>query len=201
VSLKRSRSVRAFSLVELMVVMAIIGLTLTFAAPAFREMRKAAAMRNATRELRSIFHLTRMRAVSRSRHCAVKFRLAGGEWQYAIHDDGDGDGVRNNDITSGVDPIVAPMRPVLLGIGDARIGIPFKGTTDPDSGAPLLTSDSPVRFNVSTLCSFSPTGTGTPGTVFVTDGDVEVGAVRVVGATGRIRTMRFNRTTGKWENR
>jgi len=189
------------SLVELLAVVAIIGLFVMVSTPNFLAMRRQSGMRAATKELRGIFHFARSRAIARGRNCAVKFRYLAGEWCYAIYDDGDFDGVRNDDITSGIDPVVLPFTKVLPGIEPTRIGIPLAGTRDPDTNEPLLATDSPVRFNASTLCSFSPAGSGTAGTLFLTDGQTDVGAVRVYGATGRIRTQMFNHARGAWESR
>lgn len=190
-----------FTLIELLVVIVIVGLFLSVSIPHFHSMRRQAGMKAATKQLRGVITLTRSRAIARGRHSAVKFKLIAGEWCYAIYDDGDFDGVRNDDITAGIDPLAVPFTKALPGIEPLRIGLPAWGTKDPDTNDPLTAADSPVRFNASTLCSFSPAGSGTPGTVFLTDGLTDVGAVRVFGATGRVRSQMFNRARGKWENR
>ncbi|MEO8216504.1 MAG: prepilin-type N-terminal cleavage/methylation domain-containing protein [Acidobacteriota bacterium] len=190
-----------YSLVEILSVVAIIGTLSVIAMPAFFNLRKQQAVNAATSEIRGILHRVRSRAIARGSNSAVKFVVLGGTWHYAIYDDGDGDGVRNADITSGVDRLVAPPQPVLHAIGFARIGIPVRGVKDVDSATILHSTDSPVRFGVSTLCSFSSMGSGTPGSVFLTDGDERGTIVRVFGASGRIRVMRFNRGTNQWEDR
>jgi prepilin-type N-terminal cleavage/methylation domain-containing protein len=196
------RARRGYSLIELLTVVAIVGLFVAVSTPHFLSLRRQAAMRAATKEIRGVIQKTRARAITRSRNSAVKFQLFGDEWRYAIYDDGDFDGVRNDDIAKGIDPVVIPFTPVLPGAGRVRIGLPAAGARDPDTNKLLVPSkDSPVRFNASTLCSFSPAGSGTPGTVFLTDGHTDIGAVRVFGATGRIRSQMFNRATGKWESR
>lgn len=192
---------RGVTLIELLMVVAIIGLFLLVSTPHFLSLRRQAGMRAATKELRGVISFARSRAIARGAHCAVKFKLIAGEWSYAIFDDGDFDGVRNDDINAGIDPVARPFTKVLPGLEPLRIGIPLLGARDPDTNAALTASDSPVRFNASTLCSFSPNGSGTPGTVFLTDGVSDVGAVRVFGATGRVRTQMFNRARGRWESR
>ena len=190
-----------YSLVEILTVVAIVGAFAAVATPAFFKLRKQQSVTVATNEIRGILHVVRSRAVARGSNSAVKFIMLGGTWHYAIYDDGDGDGVRNADITSGVDRMVVPPRPVLHAIGFARIGIPVLGVKDPDSARTLHATDSPVRFGSSTLCSFSGMGSGTPGSLFLTDGEEHGTIVRVFGATGRIRVMRFNRGTNQWEDR
>ena len=56
-----------------------------------------------------------------------------------------------------------------------------------------------MQFNRSTICSFSPTGSATPGTVYITDGAGQLFAVRVAGASGRVRTLRYNGARRRWD--
>ena len=192
--------VPGFSLVELLIVVAITAITAAIALPAFFSLRKRAAMGSASRELRMIFDSVRDRAMIQGRNSALKFRYQNGQWVYAIYDDGDWDGVRNDDILAGVDTLVSPPRPVLQVEAAARIGLPLSAVNDPDSGLLLIPGDaSPVRFNSSTLCSFSPDGDCTPGSIFLTDGLDYAAMVRVSGAGGRIRLLLFNRVTGRWD--
>jgi len=199
--MKGSRStIRGHSLVELLVVVAIVGLTAAIALPAFFDIRKRAAVGSASRELRMIFDSVRSRAITQGRNSALKFRFERGQWVYSIYDDGDWDGVRNDDIASGIDRQVSPSRPVLQVEAAARIGLPLSAVTDPDSRRLLIAGEaSPVRFNSSTICSFSPEGDCTPGSIFLTDGLDHAAMVRVSGSTGRIRLLLFNRSTGRWD--
>jgi type II secretory pathway pseudopilin PulG len=187
-------------LIELLVVMAIIGLTVGVATPAFLTLQRRGATRAAATELRTIFHSTRLRAIARARHSGVKFTKSAAEWYYAVYDDGDGDGVRNDDIASGVDRCVTWPRRVLTDARVAFIAVPPFTLKDPD-GDPLGPASSPVQFNKSTLCSFSPLGAATPGTIYISDRVGEVYALRVYGATAKIRTVRYNPGTKKWEAR
>src|SRR5690349_6421617 len=111
----RSRAVskhrdRGFSFLEVLSVVAIAGVILLAALPAFSSMRRRAAVRSAAAELRSILHLTRSRALALSTNAGVKFIEQVGIWKYAIYDDGDRDGIRNDDIKAGVDPVFQPVR-------------------------------------------------------------------------------------------
>ena len=55
----------------------------------------------------------------------------------------------------------------------------------------------PIRFNRSDLASFGPLGTGTPGSLYLTDGRRLV-VVRVLNRTGRVRTLAWDRNTDTW---
>ena len=56
----------------------------------------------------------------------------------------------------------------------------------------------PIRIGPTNLLSFTPSGTATPGTIYVRSQDDEQLAVRVVGATARTRVMRYVRETRVW---
>ena len=86
-----------FTVVETLVVLAILGMTASIATPAFITINRHRAARAATSEIRAIFHLARSRAVTQARHAGVKFTKSGGEWFYAVYEDGDGDGIRNGE--------------------------------------------------------------------------------------------------------
>ncbi len=197
----RRDSSRGLTLIELLTTIAILGLVVTLTVPAFQNYRRRAAVRAASVELRSIFRLVRSRAVAHSRYAAVKFRQNGDRWVWSVYEDGDWDGVHNDDIRRGVDRCVGPPRVLLEGIADVAIALPSFPLPDPDTGRVLRPGTSPVRFGRSTLCSFSPRGAGSSGTIFLTDGHQMCAAVRVYGPTARVRTERYDIATGRWEAR
>ena len=192
---------RGTSLPELLTVFAIIGLISLVAIPALSSIHRRKVTRAAAAEIRGIFALTRSQAIARARNVAIKFTQAGSDWQYATYVDGNGNGVRNADIASGKDRMVLPWRKVLQGSGIGRIGFPTYSVPDPDTGKAVPPHASPVRFNQSTLCSFSPIGESTNGSIFLTDGSDNVAMVRVYGLDSRIRLFTFDRATGKWTKR
>jgi prepilin-type N-terminal cleavage/methylation domain-containing protein len=191
------RTRNGYTLIELLIVVAIIGLFVGIVAPAWVTMQRRAALRNASGQLRGIFNLARSRAAMRGMSSGVKFFEAGGEWRFAIYDDGDGDGVRNDDIDRRVDRRVTLPRRVLPESGIVSIGLLRRTIKDPD-GDRLLPTQSPVHFNRSTICSFSPLGQSTPGTIYITDRDEQLFAVRVWGTTARVRTLRYDAASRRW---
>lgn len=193
-----SRRSNGYSLAELLTAMAILGLMIAIGIPSMLTINRRAALRAATSELRAIFHLARMRAISRGANCGVKFLEVRGEWQYALYDDGDGDGVRNEDINRGIDRLVASARPALRETRAVTIGLIETALDDPDGE---LIGNSPVRFGRSTICSFTPLGESTSGTIYLTDRQRELYAVRVFGATAKIRTLRYDIDAEKWSER
>ena len=183
-----------YSLTELLIVVAIIGLMAAVTLPNFQKMRGRIALRSAAGELRSIFHLTRMRAIASNRNTGLKFVMLAGQWHFATYEDGDRDGVRNDDISKGIDKLIAPPRMVFSQSRLVTIGLIEIPVKDPDGDA----VKSPVAFNNSAICSFSPIGESTPGTIYLTDNDGDLWCVRVYGASAKIRTLRYDRSTKKW---
>lgn len=193
-----SRPTAGFSLVELMIAVTIVGLTVTVAVPAFGTIRKKSALRGAVQEIRSVMRLGRSRAIARGMNSAIKFQKIGAVWHYALVDDMDGDGVRNDDIKKGIDRLVGPYREVLSPGSDVAIALPSFPVLDPETSKTIPKSASPVRFNTSTLCSFGPNGGGTAGSIFLTNRQHDVAMVRVAGATGRVRAILYRRPDGTW---
>lgn len=189
---------RGYSLVELLTALAILGCIALVSIPAFASMRRRSAVRLASYELRSIFHQTRSRAIARNANAGVRFSLLSGKWHFAVYDDGDGDGVLTEDINRGTDRLAVPPRVVLRETTLATIGVLAQMITDPD-GDRLFPTSSPVVFGTSKICSFSPLGESTSGTIYLTDRGSELYAVRVYGATAKMRLLRYNAGSRKWE--
>jgi hypothetical protein len=129
---------------------------------------------------------------------ALKFRNDGGRYEWALYRDGNGNGVRSSEIASGVDRSLGLAIPWLR--GDVRPGI-LRDSPVPDPATPgskLDRLDDPIRFNNSDLCSFSPVGESTPGSIYLWDGRDRMAVVRVFGRTAKIHTLYFVRGEKSW---
>jgi len=130
---------------------------------------------------------------------AVRIEILPGGYRLGVYWDGNGNGVLTRDILSGKDkPSVGSHG---WDRGDVRIAI-LQGIPVPDPSAPskLLTgSDDPIRFNRSNICSFSPLGECTPGSLYLSDGRSRMAVVRVYNRTGRIRVLYFTAGSRRWE--
>lgn len=196
------RSERGFQLVELLVVLALIGLMAVMTVPSFLRISGQWRMRSAAQEVVGVMRLARSHAVRRCANVAVKFRpRAEGHATYALYRDSDGDGVLNRDIDLGIDPMVAPPQRLELIGSQVRFGFP-PGRLARDPASPrkfVRNGDDPIRFNNSNLASFGPLGTATPGTVFLTDGQSGLAAVRVTGRTGRVKVVVYDFEEEVWK--
>ncbi len=193
---------KGFQLVELMIVLAVLACLLAVVTPPLLRITGDVRLRLAAEEMVGVLRLARSYATRHSANVAVKFRTAGnGEVTFTLYRDGDGDGVLTRDIDSGVDPAVKPPRRLAhLGRG-CGFGFP-PGPPPPDPGSPdrPLSTDDPIRFNQSDLASFSPLGSATAGSLYLTDGVKRLAAVRVFNRTGKVRVLTYDPATRVWRD-
>ncbi len=181
--------------------MAISSLVLALGVPPLLSLAAELRVELAAAEVASTFHVARSYAIRNAANVGLKFFIdADGAVTWALYRDGDGDGVLTADIASGDDPQVTP-RVRLAHLGRAiRFGFP-PGRAPRDPGDPrrrLDNLDDPIRFNRSDIASFSPLGTSTPGSVYVTDGLRHLSAARVFGRTGKIGCLAYDVEKERW---
>ena len=141
----------------------------------------------AARFFASRLGLARLQAVARGAAIGVRFDRHPGLITYSIFQDGNGNGIRSADILAGVDPRLE--EPVALSehFPGAEIGLT----------APSPVTD-PVQVGSTNLLTFTPAGTATSGTIYISDRAGTQWAVRVLGATGRTRVLRYDNSTRGW---
>lgn len=188
------------TLIELLVVIVIIGILAMCAVPAFANYRRQSSVIAAANEMRSLLRSVRSRAISRGRNAGVKFVKAGNNWTYALYDDGNGNGISNADITKEIDRRYLGPAVVMPSFRTASISLLPKTIRDP-AGDKLLPTDNALQFGTSTICSFSELGSGTSGTIYISDGIDHLFAVRVYGASGKVRMLRYDAGKQKWKER
>ncbi len=190
-----------FTLLELLVATAILALLATLAVPPLRQQIAQHRVRLAAGEVASVLWAARGSAVRYGVAVAIRFEFedSHAEPVFSLYADGNGDGVRTADLNSGTDPRVGrPARLLHVGRG-VRFGIPDDLEPAEFTGSGRLDRlDDPVRFGRSDIASFSPAGTASPGTVFLTDG-YHLFAVRVYSRTGKIQVLRYVRDRELWK--
>lgn len=190
-----------FQLLEIIVVLAITGALAVTTVPRFFEWSAGLRVRLAAAEVASTFQRARIEAARRRQNLGIKFHEeASGEISWTLYRDGDGDGIRSRDIERGIDPQVAPSR-LLRHLGrQVRFGFPG-GPAPRDPGnldRPLGSLEDPIRFGGSDIASFGPLGTATPGTAYLTDGRRHLAAVRVLGASARVKVIEYDPSRLVW---
>jgi hypothetical protein len=141
---------------------------------------------SAARYLASRVTVARTLAVMRSTYVALQFEEQPSGLTFRMFADGNRNGVRSADISAGID--VALDDPV-------RLADLYPGTVIAVEGA---AGSDPLRLGVSNLLSCAPLGTCTSGSLFVRGRDGSQFAIRILGATGRVRVERFDPRTGAW---
>jgi prepilin-type N-terminal cleavage/methylation domain-containing protein len=196
----RNAHSRGFQLVELIVALALAAILAALTVPPLLNASSGLRLQLAAYELVGVLRTARTFAVLRSSNVAVKFRHEMGRVTFALYRDGDGDGVLNQDITSGIDPQVAPARPLVYLGRDVDFGFP-PGPPPRDPGDPthrLDRLDDPIRFNSSDLASFNSIGASTPGSAYLTDGRRKLAVVRVYGRTAKVKVLMYDPERERW---
>jgi prepilin-type N-terminal cleavage/methylation domain-containing protein len=195
-----SRTARGFTLAEAAVSIAIIGLLATAAMVSLRELCLRVALRAVVARLQILFIQARSDAELLDHNCAIRFTADGTKWTGAVYEDMNGNGVRKDEIALGIDRLVRPPVEICRGSDPIFIGLPSPPVTDPDDGSIMPAAGSPVNFNNSAICSFSPGGNATPGSVYVTDGSHLTAVVRSSGQFARISALYYDPSSKSWKS-
>jgi prepilin-type N-terminal cleavage/methylation domain-containing protein len=182
-----------FSFIELLLVLAIVVTLAAVAAPLTARSIDASRARQAAGFVAARLRLARQQAVFRTTSIGLVFDDRGGRWTFEVCGDGNGNGLRRAEIASAVDRCVEGPYDIAQLFPGARVGID-ESIPGPE-GDPA--SADAVRFGRSNIASFSPAGTGSAGTIFIRSAATQY-AVRVAGATGRLRTLRFDPASRRW---
>lgn len=184
---------RGYSLLELLILIAVLGTLTAISVPMFGNALDRSRLRGAAFHLSARLYLVRSQAVRRHGYVALRFRTVNGVVNFQTFADGDGDGVKSADITSGRDvPLDQPEA-----LEETHAGIAFGFV----AGCPLIdgtpASGNPVRIGTSGLLSYGPGGESTTGTLYIR-GRGEGYAIVMLGATGRTRLLHCSTTSGQW---
>ncbi|MEO8359271.1 MAG: GspH/FimT family pseudopilin [Vicinamibacteria bacterium] len=185
-SLTTDRSgVSGYSMLELLVALGIIFLMGAIALPNIIGFRQEMALVGAARQFKDEFMKARSIATMKNTQTAIRFEeTSAGRITFSTYIDGNANGVLSVDINAGIDQRIAG--PFLLDAGQPGVVVGVQpGAPAPDGG--VLDSE-PIRFGNSRMVSFSPLGTGTPGTFYLRTKDWMAG-VRVTGGSARVRIM------------
>jgi hypothetical protein len=190
------RRAAGYSLIELMFALGVMVTLAGMAMPQILAGLDDYQTYGAVRYMSGRLHETRMMAVTRSVNTAMRFSSTGRSYSYAIYLDGNRNGVRNADISDGLDPEIQKeerLSDLFPGVDFGAVpGLP---AVEPGSPPP---GDDPVRFGSTSMAVFSALGTSTPGSLYIRGRRDAQYAVRLFGQTGKIRVLKFNPRTRMW---
>ena len=149
--------------------------------PSFVGWRRRTELRGAAQSLALAVQLLRASALATGRSHGIVFAPGDNlSWQAVV--DGDGDGVRRDDVVEGVDPAFGATWFLERRFPGLRSGLP--------PGVPPLRGGSPGRYGVAfgrgAILSCGIDGTTSSGTLYLQDRGGNAAALRLYGPTGRV---------------
>ncbi len=164
---------KGFTLLELMVIVAIIGIMSAMAYPSFADYLERAKVKRFGRDMVSSMQMARVNALRDGKQWAIQFD--GNEYRVLSDRGDDGDWNTGDDVLEKRITVADYGRNVTFGSAyGARPG----ATSDPADG---------VSFTGNRVI-FNSDGTSKSGTVYVTNGRGDTFAVGSLSTTGRIKT-------------
>lgn len=139
----------------------------------------------------------RLESLRRARSVAVRVEVIDDRTQLRLFMDGNGNGVLQRDIDRGLDLPLTPLGWLDDQARDISLRI-NQDVTDVAGAATLGPGDDALRIGNTSLLTFSPVGSATGGTLYVAAHRGPQMAVRVFGATGRVRVLMFDAQTRQW---
>ena len=139
----------------------------------------------------------RLESLKRARAVAVRLEVVGDRTKLRLFADGNGNGVLQRDIDRGTDPALTPLAWLDDQARDISLRV-NQAITDVASRDPIAAGEDPLRIGNTALLTFSPLGSATSGTLYVAAHRGPQIAIRVFGATGRVRVLMFDSRTREW---
>lgn len=139
----------------------------------------------------------RLAALKRAASVALRIELVEDRTSVRLFVDGNGNGVLQKDIDKGVDPPLSPLRWIDEQSRDVSLRI-NQSIADVGGTTSLEPGDDPLRIGNTALVTFSPFGSATSGTLYVAARRGPQMAIRVFGATGRVRVLMFDAPSRQW---
>lgn len=192
---------RGFSTPELLIGLLILGIFFGIGGPVFSELLAQAAIRGACHEVMVLFTRARAEAVFLGTDVGVKWVNSGGDIVFTIYRDGNGNGITTADITSGRDPLLAGPFSMQKKYPAVTFSfLPGFSGTDPN-GNPIGLLTDPIRFGSGSICTFTPNGRASPGSIYLSNGLERQSLVRVSPISTRIQIFDWQPGARKWVRR
>jgi type II secretory pathway pseudopilin PulG len=191
-----ARGSPGYSLIEILVVttilMTLYAITFPRVLAGLDESRVAGAARYMAARLAD----ARMKAIQRSANVALRFTLTPDGYVYAVYLDANSNGVLSRDIQRGIDKQIQASEQLAYHFRGVDFGtLPELPPIDPGGSPP---GSDPIRLGSGNILTFSPLGTSSSGSLYLLGRNNLQYVVRVFGDSGKIRVLRFDGRTRKW---
>jgi prepilin-type N-terminal cleavage/methylation domain-containing protein len=194
-SLRAADSSRGFTLTELVLALAMMSTLAAVAIPSGLRMLDDYRARSAAAYLAHRLGRARIEAIRRSTFTGLRFEAMVDDYRFTAVADGNGNGLRTSDILGGVDTALGPAEMLAWNFPSVTFGL-LPGIPDADGSTAGGTDG--VRVGVSRIVSMNPNGSATSGTLYLHGRRRAQYAVRVLGATGRVRTIKYLEGERRW---
>ncbi len=181
--MRRVRRSAGSSLPEVVILLGVMAALLHAVAPEWVRWRQWQRVEGAADEIALLVSALRVRSASTGQAFGVRFRADPPDLEWDIIMDGDGDGIRSEDVRRGIDVVVAGPHVLSVRYPGVRVGLP-PGVRPPSGGT--LPADG-VAFGRADLLAVHPEGTTSSGSVYLCDRWERCAGVRLHGASGRIQ--------------
>jgi hypothetical protein len=186
-----------FTVVEILFTVVLATTVVSVAIPSTRDAIDELKTATAARYLAGRLAEARVNAVARSTCVGLRFEPYGGNYSYATYTDGNGNGVRSQDITLGFDLPISGRETLRDKFPNVVFGL-MSGYPDADNVGGTGTDG--VRIGKARIATMSPDGTATAGTLYL-HGRRSQFAVRILGTTGRLRVLQYKPASRTWIER
>jgi hypothetical protein len=183
-----------FAMLDVLFALALGTTLVALALPATRDAADELRTRMAARHVAARLSGARLDAVARSTCIGLRFTPLPGDYRFVLYADGYNNGIRSADIASGTDTPLGAGETLRDKFPDVQFEL-MNGYPDAD-GQPGTGADG-VRVGSARIATMSPDGTATAGTLYLHGRRAQF-AVRILGSTGRVRVLRYERGTGAW---
>lgn len=177
-------------LLELLVAVSLAIVMAAAAIPKAQSMVHESRLRGAAFYLRGLMRQVRANAAAKACYMGIVFGEVDGDPVFSIHADGNANGIRRVDVDSGADPMLRQPYRLSETFPGVRYGSLPAGANDPFMRG--------LQIGRSHIVSFSPLGSSTTGTLYLSNDYGLVYAVVIFGSTGRVRVARYS-GGGKWQ--
>lgn len=142
-------------------------------------------------------HRARMESLKRSAAVAVRLEVVGERASARLYVDGNGNGVLQRDIDRGTDRPITALEWLDAHARDVSLRV-NQTITDAGGAGSIEPGSDPLRIGRTALLTFNSIGSSTSGTLYVAARRGPQMAIRVYGASGRVRVLMFDARTRQW---